>query len=145
MPLILGWKPFLTKHPNVFSPHTTLVSCLLTCLSIPLSISTWSWPWLPPHSTPWPPSVVNHPTLFGGRVLIKSFREYLPTSVNRTYTNLNNSFSMCIWLFELIVHLGICKFGVIPWTHLSKHFKIMFRGINVSWQWLWIETAIFRL
>lgn len=32
-----------------------------------------------------------------------------------------------------IIYLRICKFGVIPYTYVSEHFKAMFKGINVSW------------
>lgn len=66
--------------------------------------------------------------------------------MNRTETKkLKENFVSVSILFSLIVCLGICKFGVIPFTYFSKHFKVMFRGIHVNWHCLLTKTKIFRL
>lgn len=84
-----------------------------------------------------------------GLVLIKYFMEWKYTFlhvVNRTETKkLKENFVSVSILFSLIVCLGICKFGVIPFTYFSKHFKVMFRGIHVNWHCLLTKTKIFRL
>lgn len=150
----------LTKHSTVFSSQITIVFHVRTglwnqpgpvCFYIFLVLTPITHAFHSPslyfylhYLLPWPGFSLNP---LWNESVCPFWHAVKRTDVRNWMRTLSLECPYCYFSWSYI--WGSVKFGVIPYTYVSKHAKAKFRGMHVSWRWLSTEpemlTSIYLL